>query len=111
MKGDRLGELEMAIMLALATERGGGTGRQIHNRLVEVTGREVSVAAAHITLRRLQTKKFVSCTKKQDVPGGRAFKVFDMTPAGASAVREARNELDRLWKGARLHPRLKGRLS
>jgi PadR family transcriptional regulator PadR len=111
MKGDRLGALEMAIMLALASERGGATGRQIYNRLVDVTGRDVSVAAVHITLRRLQSKKLVSCDKKQDVPGGPAFNVFDLTPGGAKAVREARDELDRLWQGARLHPRLKGRLS
>jgi DNA-binding PadR family transcriptional regulator len=109
-RGKYLGEFEQIVLLSLARLKGEATGRRIFDELVAVTGREVAVAAVYITLARLEKKGHVrSAPGSDDGDGGRPLKVFRLEPAGAQALRDSHNELQRLWARARLHPELGGK--
>lgn len=97
-KGKRLGEFEQVVLLSLARCKGDASGRDIYDELVDVTGRDVAIAAVYITLTRLEKKGYVSSRP------GEAHKQFRLLDLGAAALLEARDELRRLWAGLALSP-------
>jgi len=105
-RGRHLGEFEQIVLLSLARLRDAATGREIYDELVAVTGREVAVAAVYITLGRLEKKGHVRSVPGSDDGDGRPLKLFHLEAGGAEALRESRNELERLWAKARLHPEM-----
>jgi DNA-binding PadR family transcriptional regulator len=109
-KGEYLGEFEQIVLLSLAHLRREAVGRRIYHELVDVTGRDVSVAAVYITLARLEKKGYVgSSLGAPDENGGKPRKYYALKQAGARALRESRDQLQRLWRGARFHPELKAK--
>ena len=109
-KGDYLGEFEQLVLLALATVGEETAGRQVYDEIASSTGRDVSVTAVYVTLRRLEKKGYVSATMGAATPerGGRAKKLFCLEPEGARAIKRARDQFDVLWKSAKVHLELKG---
>jgi DNA-binding PadR family transcriptional regulator len=94
-----LGEFEHLVLLALVRLGGRGYAAPVVAELEDATGRAVSPAAVFIALRRLEQRGLARSSKREARPGegGRGRRVFRLTPAGATRLREARRTLERLW--------------
>jgi DNA-binding PadR family transcriptional regulator len=98
--GDRIGEFEELLLLAI---RGLGEetyGVPIQRHLSKATGRPVSMGAVYATLDRLEHKGLVTSAFGAATPerGGKRKRLYSITPAGMRAVRDARKLRDRLWQ-------------
>jgi DNA-binding PadR family transcriptional regulator len=96
-----LGELQQMTMLAVARLDAEAYGAAIRDELQAVAGRKVAVPTVYVTLVRLEEQGLVEST---EVPGaggrgGRARRVFRLTPAGWQALDEARVAMSRMWAG------------
>lgn len=96
-----LGELQQLVMLALVRLGDESYGATIREELGRVAERRVSVQTIWVTLVRLEKQGLVSST---EVPrpagvGGRARRVFKLTPDGWSALRASRASMARMWDG------------
>lgn len=102
------GEFEQVVLLTLAGFDGEATGREVYESLVSVTGREVSVAAVHITLTRLEEKGWARCRTSTPEPGrgGKPRRHYALSNDGAEVLHALRRQLDRLWHEARTNPLL-----
>ena len=98
---EALGEFEQLVMLAIMHLDGEVYGVPIVDEIERRTGRTVAPAAVYVTLRRLEEKGLLS--SKMSAPtaerGGKARRCVTITTAGLASLREARQVLDRMWKG------------
>lgn len=97
-----LGEFEQVVLLALGRLEEGGYGAEIHAEILETSGRDVSIPAVYVTLKRLEKKGLVSSTIKAEARGGRAKKVYALEPEGHAALTRSRELLESLWDGANI---------
>lgn len=99
-----LNEIEQLILLALLRLGDEAYGVPIRNEIEDRSGRVVSPATVYAALDRLETRGLVEAWFSDPLPerGGRARKHFALTPAGATALRDAREVMDRMWKGVRI---------
>lgn len=106
VRGKRPGELEQVVLLTLAGFRADANGREVYERLTEATGREVSIAAVHITLQRLHEKGWARCHTSAPgaSEGGKPRRRYALGPEGARVLDELRHQFDRLWGDASRHP-------
>lgn len=95
-----LGEFEQVVMLALARLDAGAYGATVHEEILETTGRDVSIPAVYVTLKRLEKKGLVSARVEAHPAGGRATRNYALRPAGLEALARSRDMLDRLWSGS-----------
>lgn len=104
-KGDNLGEFEQLVLLGLAAVGEEAQGRAIYEEILRATGRDVSITAVHVTLRRLEKKGHVS-SRFGDADGSDEppRKLYRLKTDGAAALRTAREAIEALWEGAKLHP-------
>lgn len=104
------GEFEQMALLALAGFTGEATGRQVWEVITSTAGRDVSVAAVHITLARLHDKGWARCRTVEPEPGegGRPRKRYALAPEGAEALAELRAQHESLWGRASDHPLITG---
>ncbi len=102
-RGRHLGELEQAVLVALARLEEPSSARRVYSELVSVTGRDLAIASVHVTLTRLADKGFV---RERMGPGpegsGRSVRHFSPTPAGFEELRSVRQQWLKLWDGVRL---------
>lgn len=98
-----LGEFELQVMLIVIRLGEEAYGVPISHEIKERTGRNVAFATVYSTLERLQRKGLVTSHLGDPSPerGGRAKRYFRVTKAGLQAVREAKRNLVRLWRGLR----------
>lgn len=96
-----LNETEQLVLLALAHLGDEAYGVTVRREIEERSGRSVSIAAVYASLERLERRGHVEAWLSEPTPerGGRARKHFRVTPAGASALRDARAAMDRMWAG------------
>lgn len=96
-----LGDLQQAVMLAVARLGPGAYGAAIRDELLEVAGRRASVPTVYVTLVRLEEQGLVSSESEAPTEGrgGRARRLFRLTPAGWEALEDARRSMARLWDG------------
>ena len=108
-KHETLGEFEQSALLAIAHLDDNAYGVTIRREIEKRTRRSVSVGALYTALDRLERKGLTSSTMSDPTPerGGRSKRHYVLRPAGATALREARARLDRMWAG--LEADLKGR--
>jgi len=99
---DYLGEFEQVVLLALLRLGDPAYGAAIHREILSATGRDVSIPAVYVTLKRMEAKGLVSCRLGTSVEGGRATKNYRLEPAGAAALARTRELLDNLWEGTHL---------
>jgi DNA-binding PadR family transcriptional regulator len=108
-KPDVLGEFEQSALLAVAHLGENAYGVTIRREIEARTGRHVSIGALYTALDRLERKGLVSSSMSDPTPerGGRSRRYYVLRSAGATALRETRQRLDRMWAG--LEADLKGR--
>lgn len=103
-----LGELEERLLLVLFHAGPESYAVPLVAELEARTGRCVSPAAAHMVLRRLEKRGFVTSRMGDPTPerGGRAKRLYCLTSAAVDALRTSRRELTLLWEGlpAELEP-------
>jgi len=107
-KGDFVGEFELYVMLALAHQSPEAYGVTIRREIEARTGRTIAIGAVYATLARLEEKGLVKfhISDPQPVQGGRAKKYYNLTRAGARALRHSTTMLARMIDG--LAPELRG---
>lgn len=100
MGKDGLGELEHQAMLALLRLGENAYTAPIAEELVNTAGRQTTVAAVYIVLRRLEEKGLVaSHLGDPGAEGGRDRRYFRVTDGGMERLRRARKAYDALWEG------------
>lgn len=99
-----LGEFEQVVLLALARLKDGGYGAAIHNEILETSGRDVSIPAVYVTLKRMEKKGLVTSAIRPSPGGGRAKKIYALQPAGRDALARSRELLESLWSDEKVRP-------
>lgn len=94
-----LGEFEQVVLLALARLREPAYGAEIHREIQERTGRDVSLPAVYVTLKRMEAKGLVAAEVTDPPDGGRSTRNYRVLPAGEEALAQSRAMLERLWEG------------
>jgi PadR family transcriptional regulator PadR len=107
-RADTLGATAQLVLLALARASQNAYGVTIRREIEARTGRRISLGAIYPTLDRLEAKGLVSSylCEPTAVRGGRSRRLYELEPAGADALRRAREELSSLWAGLKLPSRL-----
>ena len=96
-----LGELEQLVLLALLRLGDGAYGMTVREELARVAGRHPSYATIYSTLQRLETKGLVRARLGDPTAerGGRRKRLFTLTPAGQSALRQSLGAVERMARG------------
>ena len=96
-----LGDLQQMTMLAVVRLGPDAYGAAIRAELLEVAGRSVSVPTVYVTLVRLEEQGLVTSAdvSREGEGGGRARRVFRLTPEGWRALEQARDAMGRMWDG------------
>ena len=96
---DYLGEFEQVVLLALTRLRRPAYGAEIHAEILERTGRDVSIPAVYVTLKRMERKGLVAFKVPSPPGGGRATRNYRVLPEGERALAQSRELFERLWDG------------
>jgi DNA-binding PadR family transcriptional regulator len=98
---DSLGEFEQSVLLAIAHLGDGAYGVPVRREIERRTHRTVAVGALYTALDRLERKGYVASRMSDPVPerGGRSKRYFRLRAAGATALRQARERINRMWDG------------
>lgn len=101
---------DFELMILLATLRVGpeAYGVPIAREIERTGGRVVALAAAYAALDRLERNGFVTSELGEATSerGGRAKRLFEVTPQGLRAIKQTQHALVALWTDV---PQLKGR--
>jgi DNA-binding PadR family transcriptional regulator len=100
MKGDRLGEFEELLLLALQALGDETYGVPVQRYLERHAGRPVAMGAVYAALDRLEQKGLVRSAMGEATPerGGKGKRLFTVTPLGRRAALSVRRVRERLWK-------------
>lgn len=100
-RSDALGEFEQSVLLAIAHLGPDAYGVTVRREIERRTRRTVAVGALYTALDRLERKGFVSSSMSDPTPepGGRSKRHFQLRAAGATALRQARERINRMWEG------------
>jgi PadR family transcriptional regulator, regulatory protein PadR len=98
---DALGEFEQSVLLAIAHLGTDAYGVTVRREIERRTQRAVAVGALYTALDRLERKGYVSSSMSDPTPerGGRSKRHFQLRAAGAHALRQARERMNRMWEG------------
>jgi DNA-binding PadR family transcriptional regulator len=100
-KGERLGELEHIVLVAVLRLGAGAYGVPIREEIEQRTGRWLTVGALYRTLDRLEDKGYLESRVGDPTPqrGGRSKRYFKVRPPGIKALRASRDALIAMWDG------------
>ena len=100
MKGDRLGELEEIILLAIGILDGDAYGVSIQEEIFRQLGRKVTLSALHTSMHRMEKKGFLNSElgKPTQERGGKRKRLFHVTNMGREALENSRNAREKLWQ-------------
>jgi len=100
MKGTSIGEFEELVLLSVGILYDDAYGLAILDEIEKKTGRSVMISSVHKTLVRLEDKGFVKSRMggKTNVRGGRDKRLYTLTPAGVSVLREMKEVRNVMWK-------------
>ena len=98
-----LGTFEQAVLLAILRLGDQAYGRAILQEIEKRLKREVAAGAVHATLERLENKGLVKSTlgPGTEIRAGRPRRYYRLEPSGVSALNDAREALEDLWRGLR----------
>ena len=104
MSADTLGSFELVVLAAVLRLGTNAYGVTVSDEIHERTGNEVSIGAVYTTLERLERKGFVSSRmgEKTVERGGRRKKYFRAEANGILALRNTREQTDRMLSGLNL---------
>ncbi len=96
-----LGEFEHLVLLAILGLGAEADGRAIRSELASRAGRDVSRSTAYTTLERLASKGYLEASMAAPTGerGGRARRLFLLTPLGTQALRDSGRALMGMWAG------------
>lgn len=103
-----MGEFEHLVMLAALRLGPSAYGTSIIEEIERCTNRDVSQAAAYLTLKRLEAKGWLSGRQEpgNETRGNRERRCFELTAEGLTRLQRSREELASMWEG--LAPKLGG---
>jgi PadR family transcriptional regulator, regulatory protein PadR len=105
-RGERLGTLEGMVLAAVLRCTPEANGVAVYEELARRTGRDPSLRAVHVTLRRLEDKGYLTSEEGSTSPrGGRPRRWYDLTARGDEELRRLRDEWDALWAGVEIPSR------
>lgn len=101
MGSERPTDTEQQLLLATWRLGEGAYGVSIRDELRKRTGRRIAVGAVYSTMIRLEKRGWVRSRLSDPTPvrGGKAKRLFRVTPAGKQALEDARVVMERLWEG------------
>ena len=105
---DLLTDFELMLVLAVLRVRDEAYGVRIAREIEAITGRQVMLGAAYVALDRLERNGIVTSEVGPSTPqrGGRAKRIFRMTPRGLHAVKQTQDALVAMWRDVpELRPR------
>ena len=96
-----MGEFEHLVMLAALRLGPDAYGVSIIAEIEERTGRDVSQAAAYLTLKRLEGKGWLAGRQEpgDEERGHRERRCFELTAEGRRRLERSRAELASMWDG------------
>ena len=99
MKGDSLGAFEEMTLLAVLALGDAAYGVAVQQHLEREAGHDVTLGPVYAALDRLERKGLVRSALGDTTPerGGKRKRLFEVTRAGAAAVRRSRAIRDALW--------------
>jgi DNA-binding PadR family transcriptional regulator len=100
MKHIQLGEFEEIVLLTVGVLHGKAYGVTIKDEIEQRLNREVTIGALQITLRRLESKGFLSSKlgESSENRRGRPKLFFEITAYGKKALDYSKASRDELWK-------------
>ena len=100
MKGERIGEFEELLLLAIQVLGDGTYGVPLQQYLEKTARRPVAMGAVYAALDRLEAKGLVRSTLGEATAerGGKPKRLFSVTSTGREAARSARTVRDRMWR-------------
>jgi DNA-binding PadR family transcriptional regulator len=100
MKRIQLGEFEEIVLLTVGVLHGNAYGVTIKDDIEQRLGREVSIGALQVTLRRLESKGFLKSKlgEANENRRGRPKLFFEITAYGKKALDYTRESREELWK-------------
>jgi DNA-binding PadR family transcriptional regulator len=102
-RGTHLGELEALVLTGVLGAGQRANGAAVYQEIEARSGREVSLPAVHVTLRRLEAKGLlVSAVGEPSPRGGRSRRFYRPTPEGVRALQAFRAMWRTLWRGLEL---------
>jgi DNA-binding PadR family transcriptional regulator len=102
-RGDHLGELEALVLTAVLQVGKRANGTAVYQELEARTGRDASLPAVHVTLRRLEEKGLLTSQVGERSPlGGRRRRFYRPTPEGVRALQAFRAMWQKAWSGLEL---------
>lgn len=102
MKGDRLGEFEEVVLLAVRLVGADANAVDIQEALKAEARRQASLGSLYNVLDRLERKGLVESWlgEPRRVAGGRRRRCYKLTKDGKKTLEEVRRVRDRLWVGS-----------
>lgn len=99
MKRIQLGEFEEVVLLTVGVLHGNAYGVTIKDDIEQRLGREVTIGALQITLRRLESKGFLKSKagESNENRRGRPKLFFEITAYGKKALEYTKESRDELW--------------
>jgi len=96
-----MGEFEHLVMLAALRIGRDAYGVSIVEEIEARTGRDVSQAAAYLTLKRLEEKGWLEGRQEEGdgERGQRERRCFEVTEEGMRRLERSRSELSTMWEG------------
>ena len=101
---ETLGTLQQLAMLAVHRAGADAHGSRLQEELETHADRRVTISTVYVTLDRLEGRGFVRSWLGDATPvrGGKPRRHYALTERGVEALREARDVMDRMWKGVEL---------
>lgn len=100
MKGSNIGELEELVLLVVGILHESAYGVAVMDEIEKQTGRHMNISAVHTVLTRLEEKGLVKSEKGDatNKRGGRRKRLFTLTAPGRSALANANELRNQLFK-------------
>lgn len=100
MKGEHLGEFEEFTLLAIRAVGDDTYAVPLQQYIEEATGRTVSLGAVYSALTRLEEKGYVRSSMSGAIAarGGKARRMYEVTPLGRRTLRDLHEVRDRMWR-------------
>lgn len=102
-RGDHLGEFEALVLTAVVRAGAGANGTVVYGEIEARSGRDPSLPAVHVTLRRLEDKGLLASELgDRSQRGGRPRRFYRPTADGVRALQEFRDMWRNVWSGLEL---------